>query len=154
MKMTALCYIKREGKTLMLHRVKKDKDIHKGKYNGLGGKAEAGESPIECVKREVFEESGLIIEKPILKGFMTFPEFKDGEDYFVHLFEAHQFTGELLSDSPEGNLIWINDEDISGLNLWEGDRIFFDYMNKYEFFMAKFIYKNGELSSHKLEYFR
>ena len=61
---STLCYIKKDGKTLMLHRVKKDKDVHQGKYNGLGGKFIAGETPLECVQREVKEESGLDIQNP------------------------------------------------------------------------------------------
>ncbi|MAI88720.1 MAG: DNA mismatch repair protein MutT, partial [Candidatus Marinimicrobia bacterium] len=75
MKIGTLCYITDSEKTLMLHRVKKENDMHEGKWNGLGGKLEAGESPEECVIREVYEESGLTIKNPKLKGIITFPKF-------------------------------------------------------------------------------
>ena len=70
-----LCYVKNGNKTLMLHRIKKENDIHEGKWNGLGGKMEAGETPEECVIREVREESGLQIQNPALRGVLTFPNF-------------------------------------------------------------------------------
>jgi 8-oxo-dGTP diphosphatase len=152
MKLTALCYIRRCGKTLMLHRIKKDNDIHEGKWNGLGGKFEKGESPIECVKREVLEESGLVIKAPVFKGVLTFPSFKNDEDYYAYLFEAFDFEGDIV-ESDEGSLEWIDDDNIPNLNVWEGDLIFFEYMKKYRFFMAKFNYGNKILISHELEYF-
>ena len=76
MKLATLCYIRQNNKTLMLHRVKKKNDIHQDKWNGLGGKFLPGETPEECVVREVKEESGLHIIKPELKGILTFPEFR------------------------------------------------------------------------------
>lgn len=152
MKLTTLCYIRDNGRTLMIHRVKKDKDIHNGKYNGLGGKFEEGETPDECVKREVLEESGLVISNPVLKGIMTFPAFKDDEDYYVFLFEAYSYSGELMKSCSEGVLEWIDDDKLDDLNLWEGDRIFFEYMKKYRFFSAKFEYANKILVAHKLDY--
>jgi len=91
MHVSTLCYINDGHKTLMLHRVKKKDDVHEGKWNGLGGKFIAGESPEDCVIREVKEESGLDITKPTFCGVMTFPEFKDGEDWLVFLFRADQF---------------------------------------------------------------
>lgn len=75
MKLATLCYIKKDGKTLMLHRIKKKNDMHEGKWNGLGGKFEPGETPEDCVIREIEEESGLNIIKPRLRGLLTFPEF-------------------------------------------------------------------------------
>ncbi len=107
MKLGTLCYITHNGKTLMLHRIKKVNDIHEGKWNGLGGKLEPGETPEECVIREVREESGLIIHKPCLKGILTFPMFDGVDDWTVFVFVAHQFEGNLL-DSSEGKLEWIN----------------------------------------------
>ena len=87
------------------HRNKKVNDIHTGKWNGLGGKFEAGETPEECVVREVLEESGLSIQNAKLYGLLMFPKFK-GNDWYVFVFMANEFNGELI-DSPEGRLEWI-----------------------------------------------
>src|ERR1044071_3523911 len=100
--LATLCYIKRDGHTLMVHRNKKVNDIHQGKWNGLGGKFEAGETPEEGVIREIFEESGLSIQSPKLCGLLMFPNFK-GNDWYVFVFTATEFTGELIV-SPEGDL--------------------------------------------------
>ncbi len=78
MKLATLCYIRQSGRTLMIHRVKKENDIHEGKWNGLGGKLEPGESPEECVIREVLEESGLRATRLHLKGILTFPVVRQG----------------------------------------------------------------------------
>src|SRR5688500_8368358 len=96
------------------HRNKKANDIHEGKWNGLGGKFEPGETPGECVIREVLEESGLLIRHPRQCGLLMFPQFK-GNDWYVFVLTAHEFSGELI-DSPEGRLEWIPDGDILGLN--------------------------------------
>jgi ADP-ribose pyrophosphatase YjhB (NUDIX family) len=87
MKLATLCYVKHEGRTLMVHRVKKADDIHQGKWNGLGGKLEPGESPEECVIREVREESGLEIHSPRYHGLLIFTNFK-GDDWYVWVFTA------------------------------------------------------------------
>ena len=106
----------------MVYRNKKPNDIHRGKWNGLGGKFESGESPEECVTREVLEESGLQIHNPKLHGLLMFPNFK-GDDWYVFVFTACEFNGELI-DSPEGKLEWIPDKKLTSLNLWESDQIF------------------------------
>lgn len=149
MKLATLCYIKREGKTLMIHRIKKENDVHQGKWNGLGGKLNPGESPEECVIREVREESGLEIQKPVLKGILTFPEFANGEDWYAFVFIAREFEGE-LSDSAEGYLRWIDDEAILDLELWEGDRLFIPYLDRPGIFSGKFIYDAGRLVDYSL----
>lgn len=149
MKLSTLGYIQKDNKTLMLHRIKKENDVHKGKWVGLGGKIEKGESPEECIIREVKEESGLTIDKPVLKGVMTFPKFKEGEDWYVFLYTADGFTGELI-DSDEGVLKWVDNSKILDLNLWEGDKLFLSWMMKYKMFSAKFIYIDGELVDYSL----
>jgi 8-oxo-dGTP diphosphatase len=153
MKLATLCYVRQAGKTLMLHRVKKENDMHEGKWNGLGGKFDQGESPEDCVIREVFEESGLQIRNPQLKGFLTFPQFSKEHDWYVFVFEAHEYSGELLADSPEGHLEWIPDEQLLDLNLWDGDRYFLRWMLDKQFFSGKFIYRDGMLTGHDVHFY-
>ncbi len=136
----------------MLHRVKKKNDIHEGKWNGLGGKLESGESPEECVIREVYEESGLIIKNPNLRGIMTFPKFDDIDDWLVFLYTATDFNGDLI-ESNEGVLKWINNNKILNLNLWEGDKIYLDWLNQDKFFSAKFIYKKRSLKDYNVIFY-
>lgn len=154
MKLATLCYIHNpaEKKTLMLHRVKKENDMHKDKYNGLGGKFEQGESPEECVIREVYEESGLTITNPRLKGFITFPAFDTFEDWYVFVYFAEEYSGEMII-SGEGNLEWIDDDKLMSLNLWEGDKIFMPWIYGEKMFSAKFIYESGELVSHSVVFY-
>ncbi len=145
-----LCYVKSGGKTLMLLRNKKKNDIHDGKYNGLGGKMESGETPLECVKREVFEESGLIIKNPVFKGTLLFPEFDGENDWLVFVFTARKFGGK-LKKSPEGELFWVKDGELLSLNLWEGDRVFLKRMKRKGLFSGVFKYRAGRLVSWKME---
>jgi len=152
MKIGTLCYINNGHKTLMLHRIKKKNDIHEGKWNGLGGKLESGESPEECVIREVYEESGLIIKNPNLRGIMTFPKFDDIDDWLVFLYTATDFNGDLI-ESNEGVLKWINNNEILNLNLWEGDKIYLDWLNQDKFFSAKFIYKKRSLKDYNVIFY-
>lgn len=149
--LATLCYIKDNGKTLMIYRNKKPNDIHAGKWNGLGGKFEPGESPEECVAREVLEESGLQIHKPRLYGPLMFPSFK-GDDWYVFVFTAREFSGELTINSPEGRLEWIPDEQLTSLNSWESDQIFFPWLDKENFFSAKFIYQGDEMQSYEVSF--
>jgi 8-oxo-dGTP diphosphatase len=152
MKLATLCYIKKDEKTLMMLRNKKKDDMHQGKYNGLGGKLKEGETPEECVLREVKEESGLSITNPILKGIITFPAFDDIDDWYVFVFIAQEFVGKLI-DSPEGNLEWIDDLKLLDLNLWEGDKIFLKWLTDNRFFSAKFIYEKGKLINNNVIFY-
>ncbi len=144
MKLATLCYLKRDGETLMLLRNKKRNDIHQGKWNGLGGKFEPGETPEECAVREVEEESGLRISNPKLCGLLTFPKFKDEEDWYVYVYTADEFDGELC-ESAEGQLSWIPDAELLALPLWEGDYSFLPWIEQGRFFSAKFEYKDKKL---------
>lgn len=136
--LATLCYVKHNGKTLMVHRNKKPNDIHEGKWNGLGGKFEAGETPEMCVRREVEEEAGLVIQNPHLRGLLMFPNFK-GNDWYVFVFTATEFEGELI-ESPEGKLEWIDNDKLTRLSLWESDHIFLPWIEAGAFFSAKFEY--------------
>jgi 8-oxo-dGTP diphosphatase len=136
----------------MLHRNKKENDYHKGKWNGLGGKAEAGESPEECVLRELYEESGLKAKKIIMKGFITFPKFDSINDWHVFLFTVPEFEGELI-DCNEGELEWVPNEKLTELNLWEGDKIFIPWLFEDRFFSAKFVYENKQYINHTVNFY-
>jgi len=149
--LATLCYLKRDGCTLMVFRGKKPDDMHAGKWNGLGGKFEPGESPEECVTREVLEESGLHVRNPQLHGLLMFPNFK-GADWYVFVFTAREFEGGLI-DSPEGKLEWIPDETLTALNLWESDHIFFPWLEREPFFSAKFIYTGDLMQSYEVRFY-
>ncbi|MFI5350376.1 MAG: NUDIX domain-containing protein [Elusimicrobiota bacterium] len=142
-----LCYVRSGGRTLMLHRNKKQGDVHLGKWNGLGGKIDPGESPDDCVVREVREESGLTISDARLRGVLTFPAFRDGEDWLVFVYTSTRFEGE-LGECSEGELSWVDDAKILDLPLWEGDRIFLPWLKADRFFSAKFTYRDGRLAGH------
>ena len=136
----------------MLYRNKKENDMHENKWNGLGGKLESGESPEECIVREVNEESGYDINNPVLRGVMTFPKFDMINDWIVFVYTCSDFSGKII-DSNEGELEWIKDENLLDLNLWEGDKIFMKWINEKPFFSAKFIYKNRKLDDYSVIFY-
>ena len=109
---------------------------------------EAGETPEECVIREVHEESGLLIRDPKLCGLLMFPNFK-GDDWYVFVFTANEFSGELI-DSAEGRLDWIPDQKVIDLNLWESDHIFMPWIQEGKFFSAKFEYEGDEMCEYNV----
>lgn len=155
MKLATLCYVidENNNSTLMVHRVKKKQDYHEGKWNGLGGKFDLGESPEECVIREVKEESGLDIGRLRMHGFISFPLFDSKDDWHVFIFSAREFMGKLI-DSPEGNLKWIPNNELFNLNLWDGDKIFINWVFEEErFFSAKFNYSEGKLKDYSVEFY-
>ncbi len=122
MKLTTLCYIEKDGKYLMLHRIKKKSDINQGKWIGVGGHFEEGESPEQCLIREVQEETGLFLTQYAFRGIVTFATDVQQTEYMC-LYTANAFEGELTACN-EGELAWIDKEKIEELELWEGDRIF------------------------------
>ena len=152
MKNTTLCYIEKDNKYLMIHRVKKVEDINKDKWVGVGGKFEEKETPFDCVRREIFEETGLTAGKLNYRGLVTFVSNEFGTEY-MHLFHTNEFSGELTRDCNEGNLEWVDKNEITKLPLWEGDKIFLDLLGKnVPFFSLKLVYEGQELISHTLEY--
>jgi 8-oxo-dGTP diphosphatase len=153
MKFATLCYVRRAGKTLMIHRTKRANDMHHGKWNGLGGKLMPGETPEECAAREIFEESGLDVVSMHLKGFLTFPRFTNEEDWYAFVFVVDEFMGE-FKESPEGYLEWIDDERLCDLALWEGDRFFLPWIDQPGFFSAKFIYEDGKYIDHEVVFYK
>lgn len=152
MKLSTMCYITKNNKTLMLYRNKKENDVHEGKYVGLGGKIEKGETPEECIVREVKEESGLNIKNPMLKGVLTFPSFKDDEDWYVFLYTARDFDGQ-ITESNEGELLWVQNDDLEKLNLWDGDKLFLKWMKDDRFFSGKITYKKGKLEDYNVKFY-
>ena len=142
---SSLCYIERGGKYLMLHRVKKEVDANKDKWIGVGGRFEEGESPEDCVTREVMEETGLTLTDYSYRGIVTFVSDKwEGE--FMHLFTATGFDGE-IKDCDEGVLEWISKEELMKLPMWEGDKIFLDLIaNPSPFFSLKLQYEGEHLA--------
>ncbi len=147
--LATLCYVRNNGKTLFLHRNTSTRDVHYGKWNGLGGKFNPGESPEACVKREVLEESGLEIYAPKLCGILTFPDFSHGKDWYVFVFTADTFIGSLI-ESREGSLSWTPDEEVLTLPLWDGDKHFLPLVYEGKFFSGTFKYKDGTLQDHTL----
>ena len=150
--LSSLCYVRTATHTLMLHRITKSQDLHHGKWNGLGGKFLPGETPEECVVREVQEESGLSITGPTLHGFLTFPGFDGDHDWYVYVFTAHVFSGELVS-SREGRCEWIEHDKVMSLPMWEGDAIFLKWLDQPRFFSAKFCYREGRLQHHTVSWY-
>ncbi len=147
---TTLCYIEKDGAYLMMHRIKKKNDMNQDKWVGVGGKLEAGESPYDCVKREILEETGLAVNQPIYRGIITFVSDLYGTEY-MHLFTANEFDGEIKSDCDEGRLEWVSKDKVCDLPIWEGDKIFFRLLNSDEpFFSLKLVYEGDKLVSHSL----
>ena len=142
MRLTTLCYIRRNGCWLMMNRNRKKQDENAGKWIGIGGHLEADESPDECICREVLEETGLTLLNPRMRGILTFilPDWGN-EMTFLYTAEA---AGELAADCSEGTLAWIPLEDVMRLPLWEGDRIFLPMLQADRaFFSLKLIYAPG-----------
>lgn len=151
--LSTLCYIEKEDKYLMLHRVKKQADANKDKWIGVGGKFEDGESPEECVLREVKEETGLTLTKYQFRGIVTFVSDK-WETEYMHLFTATEYKGEDSFEEwnqseyicDEGELVWVEKSQILNLHIWEGDKVFLRLLDETkEFFSLKLRYEGEKL---------
>lgn len=152
MKQTTLCYIEKDGAYLMMHRIKKKNDENKEKWVGVGGKLEAGESPYDCARREILEETGIVPKLLRYRGIITFVSDLYGTEY-MHLFTACGYEGEIDFSCEEGVLEWVEKERIPTLPIWEGDRIFFRLLDtENRFFSLKLVYEGDRLTSHTLEF--
>ena len=141
---STLCYILRGDEVLMLHRVKKEQDINKDKWIGIGGKFEFEESPDECLLREAKEETGLTLTSWRCRGIVTFLN-EGGEGEYMYLFTADGFQGE-MTECDEGNLEWVSREFLGTLPMWEGDKIFLDLLwQDAPFFLLTLRYQNDRL---------
>ena len=138
-KLTTLCYIEKENCYLMLHRVKKEQDINKNKWIGVGGHFEEGESPEDCLLREVFEETGLTLTSYRFRGIVTFCSENYPTEYMC-LYTADGYTG-TLTECTEGELAFVAREEITKLKLWDGDRLFLELLKEERpFFSLKLCY--------------
>ncbi|MBO5237488.1 MAG: 8-oxo-dGTP diphosphatase [Lachnospiraceae bacterium] len=177
--LTTLCYIEKDDCYLMLHRVKKEQDVNKDKWIGIGGHFEAGESPEECLLREVKEETGLTLTNWRFRGIISFtfqaPEHAACSDLreresqnqmtlqwekngklvkngavqadmeYMCLYTADGFEGE-MTECEEGNLEWIPKSEIYNLPIWEGDKLFFQLLDReVPFFSLKLDYIGEDL---------
>ena len=143
---TTLCYIEQNGKYLLLHRIKKKNDINKDKWIGIGGKFEEKESPEDCIRREVLEETGLTLTRLEYRGIVTFISDGMSETEFMHLFTATGFEGS-LKECDEGTLEWVPKQEVAKLPHWDGDLIFLDLLERRApFFSLKLTYRGSTLT--------
>ena len=144
MKQTTLCYLERGDEYLMLHRTKKKNDENHDKWIGVGGKFEAGESPEDCMRREILEETGLTVTDYRYRGIVTFVSNLYGTEY-MHIFTVTDWTGE-TRECDEGELAWIKKQKLFDLTMWQGDRIFLKLLQEdAPFFSLKLTYQCDEL---------
>ena len=149
MRNLTVCYIEKDNKYLMLHRTKKNNDVNKDKWIGVGGKIEDKESPEECIVREVKEETGLTLLNHKLRCIITFTSTV-AETEYIYVFTSDKFTGEII-ECNEGDLEWVEKSKIDNLNVWEGDKIFHKkILNDEGFFTLKVDYDENKLIGYKI----
>ncbi|MCK9224420.1 MAG: 8-oxo-dGTP diphosphatase [Candidatus Muirbacterium halophilum] len=152
MQLGVLGYIIKDNKVLLLYRNKKQNDMHEGKWVAPGGHIEHNETPYEALLREIKEETGLNVLKASLKIMLTFPEDGTtpfGELWYGFVYLIEEFNGELIKCN-EGELSWIELDNIYNLPMWEGDKIFTPYVFKKGIYDIKLVYSNLELIDHSI----
>lgn len=152
LKLATLAYVRDGDRTLMLRRPGGRGGHKAGRCNGLGGKFERGESPEQCLAREVLEESGLVVEEARLKGFITFPDFLASEDWYVWVYVVTKYSGD-VTPSPEGELFWHPTARLTDLHLWDGDAVFLPWLDLPGTFSARFVYEDGAYKSHEVAFY-
>lgn len=144
MRNTTLCHIEKDSCYLMLHRVKKENDLNRDKWVGIGGKFEDRESPEECNSREVLEETGLTLNSARYCGIVTFVSDK-WETEYMHIFHSDDFSG-TVRDCDEGVLEWVRKDNLYTMPIWEGDKIFLRLIEENSpFFSLKLVYEGDRL---------
>lgn len=139
MRLTTLCYIEKDGSYLMMHRTKKEQDENAGKWIGIGGHMKKNETPEECVRREIIEETGLTVEDLKLRGVLTFILPSWGNE-LTFLYTAST-KEEVSRECSEGVLKWIPVDEVMELPLWEGDRTFLPLLKEEkDCFSMKLVY--------------
>ena len=155
MKNTTLCYIERDGKYLMLHRVKEKNDANRDKWIGVGGHFEERESPYDCILREIREETALEFSREDMeyRGIVTFVS-DEYETEYMHLFTVSKVPDDYTPpECDEGVLEWISKEKLLSLPMWEGDMIFLKLLDdEKRFFHLKLVYSGDKLMSHSLDF--
>ncbi len=157
-RLTTLCYIERDGQYLMLHRIAKKNDVNKDKWIGVGGHFEEGESPEDCLLREVQEETGLTLTTYRFRGIITFC-YEDYPTEYMCLYTGEAFEG-TLKECDEGKLEWVDKNSAQNLNLWDGDLLFLELLRQeIPFFSLKLCYRkdgswySASLNGKELELF-
>ena len=146
---STLVYVRQGGATLMMRKVRGHQT---GKWNGLGGKAEPGEMPEACARREVREEAGIEVEQLDYRGMIVFPRFDGTNDWYVWIYLATA-AGE-PQDGDEGRLAWIENDRLAELELHEGDRVFLPWLDRHEVvFSARFDYHAGVFQGHEVAFY-
>lgn len=147
---TTLCYLEKDGCYLMLHRIKKKKDVNKDKWVGVGGKFEPGEDALACAMREVREETGLTMRAPLYRGVVDFT-CPPWEPERMHLYTCADFEGQ-MTDCREGVLEWVPKEKVCELPIWPGDKIFFELLDRNApFFHLELFYQGNALEKAVLD---
>ncbi len=142
------------SQVLMIHRNKRPDDIHFGKYNGLGGRLEPDEDVVSGMRREILEESGLVAERTVLRGTISWPGFgKKGEDWFGFIFRIESWHGEVHAGNHEGTLEWVARDSLLTLPLWPSDRLFLPMVfdDNPQLFHGCMPYHNGKMVSWRYE---
>ena len=143
-KLSTLCYIEKDGQYLMLHRTVKENDVNHDKWIGVGGHFEYGESPEECLLREVKEETGYTLTSWKYRGLVTFVYGEDVVEY-MSLYTADGFEGDPI-ECDEGQLEWVEKDAVWGMEIWEGDKIFFRLLDEErDFFSLKLVYDTEDV---------
>ncbi len=145
-----LCYLQKDDNILMIYPKNKKDTRYNDKWNGVGGKLQKGESPLECAIREIMEETGYIASNLKLMGILSFPKMSKGQDWHVFVYLVKEFRGSEKA-SKEGKIKWFKRNEVLSLNLWQGDYIFLPYLFRNKFFTGKFAYKRNRLFEYDLQ---
>lgn len=153
--LTVCGYVRNNDKTLLLYRNKKKNDINEGKYIGIGGKLEKGETPERALIRECKEEADILIKEFVFKGMVTYPNIVNNEDEIVYFYEIFDYDGDVSLNCKEGKLQWINNDEIGKLNLWEGDRyILGDWFKREEVFSGLIRYLDDKVVEKEVHFYK